>query len=66
MGIMRNAPPGLTLLVVGLVLFFLVRRVVGGVWLIGGALSALSFGIGLLAIIGGGYLLLRGRTGLGR
>lgn len=63
---MNNAPPGLTLLIVGLVLFFIVRRLVGGIWIIGGALSGLAFGIGLLATIGGGYLLLRSRTGLGR
>ena len=54
------------MLIVGLALFFVVRRVVGGVWIIGGALSALSFGIGLLAIVGGTYLLLRSRTGVGR
>ena len=63
---MRNAPPGLTLLIVGLALFFVIRRVVGGVWIIGGALSALSFGIGLLAIVGGTYLLVRSRTGVCR
>ena len=65
-GNMRSAPPGLTLLIAGLVLFFVVRRVVDGIWLIGGALSALSFGIGLLAMVGGVYLLLRSRTGVGR
>ena len=63
---MRNAPPGLTLLIVGLLLFFVVRRLVGGIWVIGGALSGLAFGIGLLATVAGGYLLLRTRTGLGR
>jgi len=63
---MNARPPGLTLLVVGLLLFFLVRPIVDGIWVIGGLLSSLAFGIGILSIIGGAYILIRSRTGIGR
>jgi len=63
---MTSRPPGLTLLVVGLVLFVLIRPLIDGVWVIGGLLSSLAFGIGILAMIGGAYLLVRSRTGVGR
>jgi hypothetical protein len=54
-----SRPSGLSLLLTGIVLFFLIRPIVDGIWFIGGLLGALSFGIGLLAMIGGGFLLLR-------
>lgn len=55
--------PGASLLVVGLVMFFLIRPVVGKVWLIGGILYPIAFIVGLLAIIGGAYLLYRSMFG---
>lgn len=58
--------PGASLLVVGLVLFFLVRPIVGKIWLIGGILSPISFIVGLLAMIGGAYLLYRSMFGASR
>ena len=63
---MTSRPTGLSLLLIGLVLFFIIRPLVDGIWVIGGLLGALSFGIGILAMIGGGYLLIRSLTGVGR
>lgn len=58
--------PGTSLLLVGLVLFFLVRPIAGKVWLIGGIVGPIAFIVGLLAIIGGAYLIFRGIFGRGR
>ena len=58
--------PGASLLLIGLVLFFLVRPIVGKIWFIGGILSPLSFVVGLLAMIGGAYLLYRSMFGASR
>lgn len=58
--------PGTSLLAIGLVLFFLVRPVVGHVWLIGGIVEPIAFIVGLLAIVGGGYLMSRSIFGRGR
>lgn len=55
--------PGASLLIVGLILFFLVRPVIGKIWLIGGILGPMSFIVGLLAIVGGGYLVFRSQFG---
>ncbi|MFT7476705.1 MAG: hypothetical protein ACI81L_003665 [Verrucomicrobiales bacterium] len=63
MGISKK--PGVSLLLVGVVLFFLVRPVVGSVWVIGGLLSPIAFIVGLLGIVGGGYLLARSTLGTG-
>ncbi len=51
--------PGVSLLLTGLVLFFIIRPIVDGIWVIGGLLGAFSFIVGLLGIVGGGYLLFR-------
>jgi hypothetical protein len=58
--------PGTSLFLVGLVLFFLVRPIAGNVWLIGGIVGPITFIVGLLAIIGGAYLMFRGMFGRGR
>ena len=58
--------PGASLLVVGLILFFLVRPIIGKVWLVGGILAPMSFVVGLLAIVGGGYLVFRSQFGSNR
>ena len=58
--------PGFTLLVVGALLMFVARPVVDSVPLIGGALQAMAFIVGGLGLIGGGYLMLRSLSGLGR
>jgi len=58
--------PGFTLLIVGAVLFLLVRPVIDAVPLIGGALQGMAFIIGGLGLLGGAYLLLRSLTGFGR
>lgn len=58
--------PGASLLLIGLVLFFLVRPVIGSVWLIGGILAPMAWVVGLLAIVGGGYLLFRSQFGSSR
>ena len=55
--------PGASLLVVGLVLFLLVRPVVGKIWLIGGILYPIAFIVGVLAMVGGAYLLYRSMVG---
>ena len=58
--------PGFSLLLVGAVLFFLVRPFIDAVPLIGGALQGMAFVIGALGLIGGAYLILRSVTGFGR
>lgn len=63
---MASRPPGLTLLASGIVLLAVIRPLVDGIWVIGGMLAGLSLGIGVLATIGGAYLLIRSRTGVGR
>ncbi|MGI9608006.1 MAG: hypothetical protein ACR2P0_17890 [Acidimicrobiales bacterium] len=55
--------PGATLLVIGLALFFVIRPVIGSIWFIGGILSGLAFVVGLLGMVGGGYLLFRSFKG---
>lgn len=55
--------PGISLLVVGVVLAFIVRPLVGGLWVVGGVLSPLAFGVGVVAIVGGVYLLIRSKLG---
>ena len=48
---------------VGVVLAFIVRPLVGGLWVVGGVLSPLAFGVGVVAIVGGVYLLIRSKLG---
>lgn len=55
--------PGISLLVVGVVLAFIIRPFIGGVWVVGGFLSPLAFFLGIFAIIGGVYLLMRSKLG---
>ena len=57
--------PGASLLVVGLLLFFLVRPIAGSLPLVGGILGTISWVVGALGIVGGGYLLLRSTLGPG-
>lgn len=58
--------PGSSLLLIGLALFFLVRPIVGSIWLLGGILEPMAFIVGLLSIVGGGYLMFRSTVGRGR
>jgi hypothetical protein len=58
--------PGMSLLLAGLVLLFLVRPIAGKVWLVGGIVGPITFIVGLLAIIGGTYLMFRGMFGQDR
>ena len=58
--------PGTSLLLAGLVLLFLVRPIAGKVWLVGGIVGPITFIVGLLAIIGGTYLMFRGMFGQDR
>ncbi len=57
--------PGVSLLVVGLVLFFVVNPIAGALPLVGGILSTIAWIVGVLGIIGGGYLLMRSTIGPG-
>jgi hypothetical protein len=58
--------PGFSLLLVGAILFFLVRPVINSVPVVGGAFAGMAFVVGLLGLIGGGYLMARALTGAGR
>jgi len=58
--------PGFSLLLVGAILFFLVRPVIDSVPVVGGAFAAMAFVVGLLGLVGGGYLVARALTGAGR
>jgi hypothetical protein len=58
--------PGASLLLVGAVLFFLVQPIAGKIWVIGGVLSPMAFIVGILGMVGGGYLLARATLGSGR
>jgi hypothetical protein len=58
--------PGVSLLLVGLVLMFILRPIVGGIPAIGGLLQTMAFVVGGLGIVGGGYLVARALTGMGR
>ena len=58
--------PGFSLRLIGLVLMFLVRPVIGGVPVIGGMLYGIAFIVGALGLLGGGYLMMRSFTGAGR
>jgi len=58
--------PGFSLLLVGGILFFLVRPVINSVPVVGGAFAAMAFVVGLLGLIGGAYLMARALTGAGR
>lgn len=55
--------PGVSLLIVGVVLMFLIRPIIGNVWVIGSVLSPITFIVGLLGIIGGIYLIARSNLG---
>lgn len=57
--------PGASLLLIGAVLFFLVRPIAGKIWFVGGVISPMAFVIGLLGMVGGGYLLARSTLGPG-
>ncbi len=57
--------PGASLLVVGALLFFLVQPLAGKIWVVGSVLSPMAFVVGLLGMIGGGYLLARSTLGPG-
>ena len=58
--------PGVSLLLVGLVLMFILRPIVGGIPAIGGLLQTMAVVVGGLGIVGGGYLVVRALTGMGR
>jgi len=55
--------PGASLLLVGAVLFFLIRPLISKLPLIGGVVSPIVFVVGLLGMIGGGYLVARSTLG---
>jgi len=55
--------PGVSLLLVGAVLMFLIRPIIGGVWVVGSVLAPITFVVGILGIVGGLYLI--GRSTLG-
>lgn len=55
--------PGASLLLVGAALFFLIRPIVDRLPLIGGVLSPIAFIVGLLGMVGGGYLIARSING---
>ncbi len=55
--------PGMSLLLVGLALFFIVRPIVSGIPFLGAAVSPIAFVVGIFGIIGGGYLLARSTFG---
>lgn len=55
--------PGASLLLVGAALFFVVSPIVGGLPLIGGVLSPIAFIVGLIGMVGGGYLIARSIMG---
>ena len=55
--------PGISLFVVGLLLFFIVRPIVSAIPLVGAVVSPIAWVVGILGIIGGGYLFLRATFG---
>lgn len=57
--------PGVSLLVVGVLMMFLVRPIIGNVWFIGSVLAPMAFVVGVLGIIGGIYLIARSQLGPG-
>lgn len=57
--------PGASLLLVGAALFFIVRPVVSNIPLVGGLVSPIAFVVGLLGMVGGGYLVARSTLGPG-
>ena len=57
--------PGASLLLIGAVLFFIVRPVVGKIWIVGGVASPIAWVVGLLGMVGGIYLLARSSFGTG-
>lgn len=63
MAIMKK--PGASLVLVGAALFFVVSPIIGIVPLVGGVVSSVAWGVGLLGMIGGGYLLSRSIFGRG-
>lgn len=57
--------PGASLLVVGLLLFFVVAPIVGALPAVGGLLQFVAWVIGVFGIVGGGYLVVRSIKGPG-
>ena len=57
--------PGAALLVAGLVLFFLIAPLIGGLPLVGGAVGLIARFAGAFGIVGGGYLVVRSIIGPG-
>ena len=57
--------PGASLLLVGAVLFFVVQPIVGKIPLVGGLIVPIAFVVGLLGMVGGGYLIARSTFGTG-
>ena len=57
--------PGASLLLVGAILFFIVQPVVGKIPLLGGVVAPMAFIVGLLGMVGGGYLVARSTFGAG-
>ncbi len=55
--------PGVSLLVVGAALMFLVRPIIKNVWVVGGVLSPMAFVVGAFAMLGGLYLVARSKLG---
>ena len=53
------------MLVVGLLLFFLIGPITGAIPVVGGILATISWIVGALGIVGGGYLLVRSTRGPG-
>lgn len=61
MGLMKK--PGASLLLVGAALFFIINPIAGALPLVGGVIGSVAWGVGLLGMIGGGYLLARSILG---
>ncbi len=57
--------PGASLLLVGAALFFVISPVSGKIPLLGGVVSPMAFVIGIIGMLGGGYLLARSTLGPG-
>jgi len=57
--------PGASLLLVGAVLFFIVQPIVGKIPLLGSVVAPMAFIVGVIGMIGGGYLMARSTFGAG-
>ena len=57
--------PGASLLLVGVALVFLIGPILGNLPVVGGLIGFISLVVGVLGIVGGGYLLFRSTNGPG-